>query len=694
MKKLFLFIVLIIVFNFIVKAQTNISGIVNIYTPVTNISNCVCPTINCANITVNSATGFSVGDRVLLIQMKGARVDSSNTPSHGSIINLYDAGNYEFADIASVAGNVITTAEPLKETYFTNASPKDSACVQLIRVPVYPGNVNITGTLTAQAWNGRTGGVLAFRTSGTVTLNADITVSGLGFQAARKMSASSTCGNDTALYYQSTGWQHTACTSCDYNYDDAVTRIVTLASYGGCGGGGPGGSPCYTNRMHTNDGRMAGYKGEGIAANTFRKVFNNGNIALFDKGRGRWGNAGGGGGNHNGGGGGGSNYGAGGRGGNAYNNTSACPTGTLADRKGYGGAALTPTGSKVFMGGGGGEGHDNGGNGSTGTPGGGLIFIKATSITNNGSYTITANGINQTFVAFGDGSGGGGAGGSVLLDVGSFTNAISVSARGGDGGSHNNNNCHGTGGGGGGGVIWFSGSSANVTTNVTGGANGTQVAASIDCGDINWGATAGSNGYVRTGLDGGYTAFFNMNTCSSGPLPIELISFSASEINNKVHLEWATSTEKNNEFFTVEKSADGRNFTEFSRKEGAGNHVGILNYSLIDNTPFPGINYYRLIQSDFDGTQTVSKIVTAYVDQRKSLIVHPNPANEYFVVEMPWHVNYSLYITDLNGRRVLEKSEMNSGSKIDIETLSKGIYFLYITADDQVYFQKLIKTNH
>lgn len=387
---------------------------------------------------------------------------------------------------------------PLKNTYFTNATINDSAYVQLIRVPVYSGNVNVTSTLIPQAWSPTTGtgGVLAFWLTGTLTLQANISADGSGFTTPTHVTLPAACDLDSAFYYQSTSWNHSSCTSCGYAYDDGVTRRVGIASFGGCG------SPCYTNRMATNDSRSAAFRAEGVVANTFKKTFANSNVAYFTKGKGRWGNGGGGGGGHNAGGGGGGGYSAGGWGGRMYNNsTTACPTANFDSRRGYGGAGLTPTGTKVFMGGGGGEGHDNGGNGSTGANGGGIIMIKAASVTNSGSFTITANGSSQTFVAFGDGSGGGGAGGSILLDVsGSYTNAVTIQARGGAGGSHNNNNCHGTGGGGGGGVLWFSttgGSTpANVTTNVTAGANGTQVAGTIDCGDINWGATAGRKSVV------------------------------------------------------------------------------------------------------------------------------------------------------------------------------------------------------
>src|ERR1041385_4876787 len=168
-------------------AQTNIGGVINTYAKVTALpGNCSCPSTNCASATVVSAAGFAANDFVMLLQMKGARADSSNTSSHGNILNLYDAGNYEFDTIASVSGSTITFKVPLKQTYFTNATYADSAYVQLIKVPVYTGNVNVTSTLTPQSWNASTGtgGVLAFVVNGTLTLQANISADGMGFQPA------------------------------------------------------------------------------------------------------------------------------------------------------------------------------------------------------------------------------------------------------------------------------------------------------------------------------------------------------------------------------------------------------------------------------------------------------------------------------------------------------------------------------
>lgn len=84
---------------FAAHAQS-IGGIVNTYVAVTNI------TPN--SVTVTSSNGFAVGDRVLLIQMKGAAINQTNTASFGQVTAIGSAGNFEFTNIASITGTTIT----------------------------------------------------------------------------------------------------------------------------------------------------------------------------------------------------------------------------------------------------------------------------------------------------------------------------------------------------------------------------------------------------------------------------------------------------------------------------------------------------------------------------------------------------------------------------------------------------------
>ena len=94
-------------------------------------------------------------------------------------------------------------------------------------------------------------------------------------------------------------------------------------------------------------------------------------------------------------------------------------------------------------------------------------------------------------------------------------------------------------------------------------------------------------------------------------LPVELLSFSAERNNRYVDLSWITATEINNDYFTVERSLDGINFTVIGSMPGSGNSSIILNYKLIDSSPIENeISYYRLKQTDFDGAYSYSDIVS------------------------------------------------------------------------------------
>lgn len=158
-------ILFLLAFQSRLNAQS-IGGIVNIYTAVTNM------TTN--SVTVSSAAGFAVGDRVLLIQMKGATINQTNTASFGQIANLGSAGNFEFTNIASIAGNNITFVANLCKSFSVAGK------VQLIKVPVY-NQATINAVVTAPSWNGSTGGVVAIEATTSLTFNNIIDVSGKGF---------------------------------------------------------------------------------------------------------------------------------------------------------------------------------------------------------------------------------------------------------------------------------------------------------------------------------------------------------------------------------------------------------------------------------------------------------------------------------------------------------------------------------
>lgn len=404
----------------VLRSQT-ISGVVNIYSEVLDIDTCM------NQVLLADKTGFSAGDRVLLIQMKGSLIDLSNTAAFGTVTAYGNAGNYEFGDIAAIQGLRITLKNKIVRLY-----DAASGFVQIVRVPQYV-NPTIGSKVTARKWDGSRGGIVVFEASGNVTLNADIDVTGMGFRGGNK-------NQNTEV-------------------PDQVDFFYSLFS------------------------NLAGEKGEGIAKATVG----------FECGRGAHANGGGGGNNQNAGGGGGSNGGNGGNGGDQTDRFTRIING------GLGGIIIdySQVGNRIFFGGGGGAGQENDSRGTDGGFGGGIVIIRANSLT-GGAGRVIADG-DSAKEAGADGAGGGGAGGTIVLDVNSLTNNPSLLARGGKGGNNNADSisvpawCYAPGGGGSGGRIVVKGPSIPPST-VTGGKAGIVSWPNLPCSGASYGANKGDPG--------------------------------------------------------------------------------------------------------------------------------------------------------------------------------------------------------
>lgn len=386
--------------------SVSIHAQVNGYAQVTALSSTTI-TVGSSNETYGT---FVVGLPVIIMQMQDNTIgaNTGNNSTFGNLSSLQSVGLYEIAHVTAVtrsSGNItqVLISSPLANTYSLNSN----SSVQLITYPLLGNNFTTTADITAVAWDGAIGGVVAFRVTGTLTLNHNITADNAGFRGG-----AANAGNAG---------------SCDN-----TTYIIAA------------------NDLNAN-------KGEG-----FYKVSN----STYAAGRAKILNGGGGANSHNGGGGGGSNASAGGEGGRGYGCSSSAAGGlggiTLLS---YIGA------NRAFMGGGGGAGEGNNNFSTGGGNGGGMIIISANQIATTGTGSalrISANG--QTAADVGnDGAGGGGAGGSILLKVNTWnvasTKTLTISANGGMGGNVNDAAAHGGGGGGAQGAIIYN--TATPTSNIT-----------------------------------------------------------------------------------------------------------------------------------------------------------------------------------------------------------------------------------
>jgi hypothetical protein len=178
------------------------------------------------------------------------------------------------------------------------------------------------------------------------------------------------------------------------------------------------------------------------------------------------------------------------------------------------------------------------------------------------------------------------------------------------------------------------------------------------------------------------------------PVSIDLLEFKAAYSGEDLKLNWSTASEKNNDYFTVEKSIDSKNFVDVAKVQGAGNSNSELSYSSIDNNPFNGISYYRLKQTDYDGQFTYSKIVTVSSSENNIAFSEFSANSESISMMINSNIDdlLKVNITDLAGRSVFSSQYQNEkGSvkiNIDSQNFAKGVYFIKIEGQNCGAFKK------
>ena len=139
------------------------------------------------------------------------------------------------------------------------------------------------------------------------------------------------------------------------------------------------------------------------------------------------------------------------------------------------------------------------------------------------------------------------------------------------------------------------------------------------------------NGIYGTGTDG--RRFENlqrlmMENATYRVMPVSLVNWQVREVRNSVDLTWTTSEEADHDYFVVEHATDGQHFQPLvAIMKAERSYEGLWrDYHYVHNTPAPGINYYRLVQYDTDGTATTFQTSSVQIGNSINTGVHPNPA--------------------------------------------------------------------
>lgn len=186
-------------------------------------------------------------------------------------------------------------------------------------------------------------------------------------------------------------------------------------------------------------------------------------------------------------------------------------------------------------------------------------------------------------------------------------------------------------------------------------------------------------------------------------MPVTLQSFATTlNNNNEVNVNWTTATQSNVSHFVVQRSIDGKNFSEAGIVFSKGNSAISVNYSLTDNISSVKANliYYRLCTVDLDGRLQYSDIRTVRISntaaQGISVVTYPNPASNELRVTIPstWQnkrVSYELF--DVYGQlsKIVEEGTSLQTETINVSKLTSGMYIMKVNCEGQSIIQKVIK---
>jgi len=193
-----------------------------------------------------------------------------------------------------------------------------------------------------------------------------------------------------------------------------------------------------------------------------------------------------------------------------------------------------------------------------------------------------------------------------------------------------------------------------------------------------------------------------LNQNDPGSLPVEYLSFEALSQGSTVELNWITASESNNDYFVVQRSQDGRAWTDLQRVPGAGTSPRSSSYRFADPSPHQGVNLYRLQQVDLDGSTSFSPIRQVRVETETAFVfqAYPNPvrSGSPLNLQLPFsQAREPLTITmlDTQGRqtfaRTITSEALRQGPRTFqlSPTLPAGLYIIVLQQGNQRTYQKL-----
>jgi len=208
-----------------------------------------------------------------------------------------------------------------------------------------------------------------------------------------------------------------------------------------------------------------------------------------------------------------------------------------------------------------------------------------------------------------------------------------------------------------------------------------------------WWAT-GDNGFGNVKTINTWSGSYNTEVQGSFRiLPVQWTYFRGKSMENRVRLEWGTAQEKDNEKFILQRSKDGKTWSEISGIKGEGNSEKPVYYLGWDTSPLVGPNYYRLRQLDFSGKDDYTSVIRVDFIPDWEIHLYPNPVADELFIQTKEVDKLEVVLIDSKGTRIPLQAKLINGDKLvfDVKDLKAGLYIIYVFNEDKTLVKKLIK---
>jgi hypothetical protein len=179
---------------------------------------------------------------------------------------------------------------------------------------------------------------------------------------------------------------------------------------------------------------------------------------------------------------------------------------------------------------------------------------------------------------------------------------------------------------------------------------------------------------------------------SSIIIPVKLIKFEGHPLSKNVELTWSTASEQQSDRFEVQRSTDGKTFSKIGDLKGQGTTTAQHTYQLLDESPFSGINYYRLKQVDLNGQFEFSKTISVdMLNVGKTISVYPNPVKDKVTIETTITGDYTIELFDITGKLLQRHQAQESVFQLVTNDLVNGVYIISVTSQAVQKTFKIVK---